>query len=458
MADSSIRSNGVAATAAVATPLALWFVSSAALALLLSLPGCWADPSSRGKNSVHTHDAAYARLGVRPPDEHNRVLGRGGVLELPIARWSWRIHGRILPLLHLFEGGRDRRPPDVFVNLRVLWCKLLSSLDPESPAYEGRRSLPGKGSSGVWGGNSGDATDAVLFATYRMLPPCSIRWPLRYLGLWRFFPRWMHANIELRTAYLKGALRRVLAPSGASTTGPDRCCVVVLGGGYDPRGAVLSAGKGIERVYELDLPAVVDSKRRLLSRAGFCVEGEDAGGSGRARNGVSGTPRGVRLEGVDLNDDEAVDRVLDKIRRELADDPSSDPASGKPGVWRVVVVSEAVLMYLLPGKARRVLEGLAERFRGSDSESGFASASFVFADRLVPRRNTALDAAPTGSVVAAADSTAPSAGASSDAAVIDPRGTEESEVRQWLETSGWELRELLFKPGATRHLGIATAA
>ncbi|MGK3745422.1 MAG: hypothetical protein ACI90V_012283, partial [Bacillariaceae sp.] len=34
---------------------------------------------------------------------------------------------------------------------------------------------------------------------------------------------------------------------------------------------------------------------------------------------------------------------------------------------------------------------------------------------------------------------------------------EESDISQWLSTNGgWKLQEFLLKPGATRHLGIAT--
>ena len=75
-----------------------------------------------------------------------------------LSRLSWKFHGRILPYLHRTvsssstlpkaipaptESGETTNqtistlsPPDVFVNLRVLWCKALSSFNVYSPAYE----------------------------------------------------------------------------------------------------------------------------------------------------------------------------------------------------------------------------------------------------------------------------------------------------------------------------------
>ena len=450
------------------------------------------------------HIHIYHRLGVRPPHNTTRVLQLFG-LQLPLSRWSWRIHGRILPLLHLFDGNRhkDRPPPDVFVNLRVLWCKLLTSLDPNSLAYEGQQRRRKRGHSN----NSNAVADTAnqqeqqqLFATYRMLPPYSMKWTLRYLGLWRFFPRWMHANIELRTVYLNRALTKVLklnmpsAENNATSTisgiaeNVDKCavdkgavdtdniCVIILGGGYDPRGAKLSCcsptTSNIRRVYELDLPVVVDSKRRLLRRAGFRVidddDNKDIVDSGFDRDRDRDRDNGVRLEGIDLNDDVAVDQVLDKIQQELislsklSEDNNSDDSNSKNcssttrrNRWRVVVISEAVLMYLKPGKADRILEGLSERF-GEDGPNNFynASASFVFADRLFRHNATANITSSENSVHDA--STAADTAAKNVATAEGFTGMEESDVRQWLRDRGWKLQEFLSKPGATRHLGIAT--
>jgi O-methyltransferase involved in polyketide biosynthesis len=378
-----------------ATPLWLLLVSSTAATLLLAPSGCQANGGA--------DDAIYARLGVKPPQNRFRVLKLLG-REFPLSRWSWTLHGNLLPLLHLFDGERKTdRPKDVFVNLRVLWCKLLSSLDPKSLAYEGSN------------------TSGENFTTYRLLPPYSIKWPLRYMGLWRFFPRWMHANIELRTVYLEGALQKVLGDHGNAEP-KSNICVIILGGGYDSRGAKLSTRSDVQRVYELDLPIVVDSKRRMLQRAGVRLLDDDSNDSG-ARSSVC-------LEGVDLNDDVQVDRVLDKIRDELVS--LLPQTSGEDPRWHVVVISEAVLMYLDTSKAELILEGLANRFCANNNN--FTDASFIFADRLIRRV----------------------AGASrSNSRITDD--SELVEVQKWLQERGWKLHELLFKPGATRNLGFATS-
>ncbi len=359
----------------------------------------------------------YEKLQVRPPHNSIRLLKLPFGVELPLARWSWKIHGKLLPLLHALETGR---PDDVFVNLRVLWCKLLISLDPLSPAYEGN-------------------DDTQKYATYRMLPPLSIKWALRYLQLWRIFPRWMHANIELRSAYLQTALETVLSTQhvlhNEDKVHNERTCAIVLGGGYDPKGAKLfTSYSNVECVYELDLPEVVDSKRGLLLRAGFDVLHEDNDKEQHTSN------HGVRLEGVDLNDNEGVDRVLDKIRDELL-------AHAKNGAWRVLLISEALLLYLDPGKAERILKGVSERFGANTATSSFRGATVVFADRLM-KHTESCDATSAGSK--------PSRRSMALPATLDEIEHETAKVRTWLEDSGWELKELLFKPGATRHLGIAT--
>ncbi len=401
------------------------------------------------------NNAIYHELGVRLPHNATKVLKPGFGIEFPLARWSWKIHGKLLPLLHIFDYGR---PDDVFVNLRVLWCKLLISLDPRSVAYEGRMASRQRIRQNEKNSCQNSNTciydtgyNMYLYSTYRMLPPYSIKWALRYLGLWRLFPRWMHANIELRIVYLQTALEKVLASrqkAGDVSIDAERICVVILGGGYDPRGARLSAK--VERVYELDLPVVVDSKRQLLLRAGFDVidnrnnthsDGNDCDPASDGRR------KGVRLEGVDLNDDVAVDGVLDKIRQELISDASA-LSTGKCQ-WHVVLVSEAVLLYVDTGKAERILTGVSERFRSEtckdNQDNCFSGASFVFADRLLPRKTSTNGTAKTAA-----------RGRMSLPLSPDLIESEESEVRRWLRDNGWELNDLFLKPGATRHLGIAT--
>ncbi|MGK3757343.1 MAG: hypothetical protein ACI8RD_009657 [Bacillariaceae sp.] len=526
------------------------------------------DPSSPssmvGEANTSIHDI-YERLGVQPPNYNTaRVLNIFGIIQLPISRWSWKIHGHILPILHFFDyygststssrsrssrsssisssSPRRRRPPrpppDVFVNLRVLWCKLLSSLDPNSLAYEGQ----GQGRFRRWQQQLKDEDEdednkSLLpmlhyHATYRMLSPSPFKWTLRYLNLWKLFPRWMHANIELRTVYINNSLKKVIItritnntnasnPSASTTStittsednddefdnhndnGSDNdsdnnICFIILGGGYDPRGAKLAAAtasppsppsssisydnndndndndnrqqqqqqRSVARrriVYELDLPVVVESKQWLLRRAGFNAttiidndydndEDEDEDDSKDNNNQV------VRLIPIDLNDDIAVDYALTKIQNELINiNISSSKLGDGSSCWHVVVISEAVLMYLKPGKADRILKSIAEKFGGSNNDNDnddngiddgddssdnggcFVGASFVFADRLIRYSNTNND------------------NNNKDGTAEKSKDEEESDISQWLSTNGgWKLQEFLLKPGATRHLGIAT--
>jgi hypothetical protein len=114
----------------------------------------------------------YAILNVQPQNH---------LLFPKLKRWSWRWHGRLLPLLHLWETSS---PEDVHVNLRVLWNKALALVDSRSLAYEHPH-----------------------FWTYHMLHFYS-RWILKVPLSSFLFPRWFHANIELRTVYLNQVIKQ----------------------------------------------------------------------------------------------------------------------------------------------------------------------------------------------------------------------------------------------------------
>jgi hypothetical protein len=513
--------------------------------LLLSSTSCLAAKTNNNTATPNDPDI-YERLGVQPP-AHNttRVLNIFGIIKLPISRWSWRIHGRILPILHFFDSydygstsssssssntnnGRSPRrqrrpprpPPDVFVNLRVLWCKLLSSLDPNSLAYEGRQLKDDDE-------DEDEDTSLLLYhATYRMLSPSPFKWSLRYLNLWKLFPRWMHANIELRTVYINNSLKKVITTNNASCTNTNNTstststtssasednddddadfdndndiCFIILGGGYDPRGAKLAATASASSsisydnenrrrrrvVYELDLPVVVESKQWLLRRAGFnattIIDNDDFDSNDYDNDNDNDSNNNnnnqVRLIPIDLNNDIAVDYALTKIRNELINSNSKLDGSRSRSRWHVVVISEAVLMYLKPGKADRIIKSIAERFGGcnnDDNDNGvddgddssddgcFVGASFVFADRLIRYTNDNTIANTNNNNKDGTSSVGVGADAGGKAEPFTntakkSKNEEESDISQWLNNNGrWKLHEFLLKPGATRHLGIAT--
>lgn len=177
---------------------------------------------------------AYEILGIQPPNTNStlyRLLIFGPKQEQRLKRRVWKLHGKLLPLFHIFEG--DNYSPELFVNLRVLWNKAISSLDRNSPVYEGNQ---------------------TSFWTYRMLPRSS-RWILKAIPS-RFFPRWYHANIELRTAYLNRAIAREI--DKIRTKSNKKIRLIVLGAGYDTRSIRLlldeSSCDRIDQAWEFDLP------------------------------------------------------------------------------------------------------------------------------------------------------------------------------------------------------------
>mmetsp|Transcript_18556 Transcript_18556/g.28052 ORF Transcript_18556/g.28052 Transcript_18556/m.28052 type:complete len:394 (+) Transcript_18556:231-1412(+) len=323
-----------------------------------------------------TEKDIYKVLNVRYPSGSPMVRFK---------RWSWKLHGHLLPILHglhhccaLVTGGPPP-PADVYVNLRVLWNKALASIDVQSPAYEGPH-----------------------FWTYRMLPIYS-RWILNFVP---FFPRWYHANIELRTVYLNRAIKNEIQwihsdknGSRNRTCGKFKIRVVILGGGYDTRSVrVLTDStyyqSNVDKVYELDLPHVMKSKATLLLKS-----------ASSAKELLQN--KSIELIGVDLNDIQHVRTVLSNTNtKQVKDCQDTDN-------WYTIVVSEAFLMYLDSGRSEKLLQICGETF-GKYS-------SFVFVDRFEGIKEN----------------------------------TETEAGRRWLLNLGWDLTEWRAKPGATRHMGIA---
>ena len=280
-----------------------------------------------------------------------------------LRRISWRTHSKLLPLLHWKDKARAQ---DVDVNLRVLWNKVITSLDKNSPAYEPER----------W--------------TFDMLPWS--RWILRMIPI-RLFPRWLHANIELRTVYLNMAVDREIDQVRVPAVRKIR--IVTVGGGYDSRPTRLLALNRVQQAWELDLPNVAASKRTMLERL-F-----------QRRNIPINAPQ---LSGVDLNDLDLVQTTLENIAKD-----------DKQNEWHTIVVSEAVLMYLNEGVPRKILTMCRSAFGRK------GTASFCFADRLegVPQYDGVLQ-------------------------------EEEAAGREFLaQAGGWKLVDWLSKPGRACHMGIA---
>ena len=224
------------------------------------------------------------------------------------ARWTWRRRDTVLKILH----WRDTLTPvDSCINLECLWWKALSTTDPSSPCYE-----------------------ASFPYTYSLLPKYTRRLikSLRWLH-----PRWIHSRLEVRQAYLNGAV-------AAEARNHAKVRIISLGAGYDARSIRIlndELHKDVE-CYEIDLPSTVESKRKLFGER-LCRQ----------------NPRPWKLPtliGLDLND-------TDKLRQELSDiiAPIEDTTR------HTIFVVEGVLMYLDEGKAAAALAACAQACRGGSS-------------------------------------------------------------------------------------------
>ena len=249
------------------------------------------------------HDQIARSLNVRPGSHAPRIIWR----------LSWRIHSWFLPLLHAFDTARAR---DFDSSLKCLWCKALASKDTTSPVYD-------------------------LGIAYDMLPSKS-RWIIALPN--RIYPRLIHYNIELRTAYLDDAVRQVRADH------PDKKIrLITLGAGYDTRSVRFLTKNTIDEAWELDIKDVLDSKmimlERLKSRRPDCVQ--------------------PNITSVDLNDVSSLRRTLSEI------------TSDRDSNWHTIFLFEGVLMYLKGEVPDQVLSACA-----SCLQERRQSGSLVFSDFL----------------------------------------------------------------------------
>lgn len=169
---------------------------------------------------------------IGAPNDVAAAVGVAGLTSAPKWCWAlaWRSHGRLLPLLHLLDACR---PPESSQSLKVLWNKALANSNPRSAAFD-------------------------QYWTLDLLPSPG-RWFLRCLPSW-LWPRWHHANIEIRTAYLQQALEQCLAQD-------DSVRLVCVGAGYDARATrLLATHDKVVEAWELDLANVIAAKQAMLQR------------------------------------------------------------------------------------------------------------------------------------------------------------------------------------------------
>lgn len=225
--------------------------------------------------------------------------------------------------------------------LKVLWCKAITSVDPQSTACH----------DDDW--------------TYDMMPTYSRWWLLKFIPI-SFYPRLHHANVEFRTVFLNRCIQQEIARLPLST----HVRLVAIGSGYDVRNTrLLSQHERIHAAWELDLPIVIEGKHALLERL-----------EQRRTLKTKGPVRLPHLRQVDLNDVEAVKQVLAEIHHDITNEGES---------WHTIYIVEGVMMFLEDGIPKELLQ----LFRNAAKANG-ENASVCFADHLTSRRGSN-DTSPT---------------------------------------------------------------
>jgi O-methyltransferase involved in polyketide biosynthesis len=324
--------------------------------------------AATGMSVRPTFQRAWQRRGVYvdrpdypPLKESAALLGVDPPLTAPRFVWqtAWRVGRHAMPLLHRWDACA---PTDTNVNLWVCWLKAIA------------------------GNRRRGCSDGGL--AYDLLPSVTRRVVARPLA--RLYPRLHHQNVAMRTAYLDQAVERELASAaGRNAT------IVVLGAGFDARALRLESGPARSAAWaEIDLPHVVEQKRRLLGRL---VKRRPA--LDRRVAAISHHPANLTI----------ASEARAALRAALA--------ASTPG-GHVIFVIEALLIYLPPEAAATLLSACTEEA----TTAGASRIALCFADRLP-----------------------------------DVPGCRYDDARNALRQAGLELEEASYlpKPGLARHMGVA---
>lgn len=271
---------------------------------------------------LETANDVARKFGVRPGSTAPRIVWK----------YSWRLLGYCLPILHLFDKARSK---DLDYSLKCLWCKALSGRDKTSPAFDD-------------------------YYSYDMLPS-GARWLLKLPNF--LFPRLIHFNIELRTTFLDRALRDEIehVMQSQSNGNSTKIRLITLGAGYDTRSTRFLEEGLIHEAYELDMDAVIQSKSVMLER----LSKRRSRRRGEAGNSTS---RHQQLLTQDLNDLTSFEEKLEQI---IAKTESLEEDSR----WHNIFLFEGVLIYLdkgVPISLVKLCSTLLERTK--------QEGSLVFAD------------------------------------------------------------------------------
>jgi hypothetical protein len=269
---------------------------------------------NNGTNDNDNSDRAYSSVNVSKQQapqytyEERKAIAASVSVKPPsqlppfVSRFCSKAFRRTVQLAHVLDLTTTATPPNSFLSLSCMWWKAIAANDVTSPVHD----------SGL---------------AYDLLPSYS-RWIVSPY-VCRLYPRLLHANIEIRTAFLDRAVTQI------ATLSKTRVRLITLGGGYDTRSIKLLERGVIQEAVELDLPAVVQAKQQLLASQRF---------QSRRRQGALALPT---CYGVDLNQVSQVREILQEL---LAQDDST----------ATIFLFEAVFLYLNPGIPTALLKLCSE--------------------------------------------------------------------------------------------------
>jgi O-methyltransferase involved in polyketide biosynthesis len=327
------------------------------------------------------------RRDMPPLKDSAEAIGVDPPLTAPRWVWSsaWRVGQWAMPILHRWD---DANVSDTNVNLWVCWLK----------AIAGNR-------------NRGGYADGGL--AYEMLPAVTRRVVAKPLA--SLYPRLHHQNVAMRTAYLDRAVVRELALVSTPSSSP---VVLVLGAGFDTRPFRLRSTAPTAAWAEIDLPHVVQQKRRLLARLArrrpelaapieaLTQRSANLTVASEARTALSSALRAA-----------AAAPLASTVCSRGADDDACVAEAAAQG-RSVIYVIEALLIYLPKAAAAELLRACVDVAQ----DAGAARVSLVFADRLPDV----------------------------EACVMDSARKALRDARLELDEATW-----LPKPGLARHMGVA---
>ena len=343
-------------------------------------------PTTRTSTStLLSADEVAKRVGVAPTD--SKATRRQRLR----AYWWFK---KLLTISQFFDPIQI---PNSYVNYQCIWWKAISGNDRNSPLY--------------------DTSGGLLY--YDLLPPVTRLAVATPLATY-FYPRFHHANVELRTYYLDTVMEQIVKSSIPLPSSNDNDTttmkqqhttirLVLFGCGYDLRSLRMALRYQEQQGYrmefiELDLPHVIEAKQLLFQQRLV-----------RRRPDLKELISQIQMFGVDLND---IDQVESILKSQLTANDIATPSI-------TIFVFEAILVYLDEGIPSKILTVLSEILRGRSgpsSGSGVATtAAICFADTLE-----------------------------------NIKSNQESEAREELKKYGWDLQDWITKPGKTNHLGWAT--